>query len=164
MTSALDVARYIVNKSYEYHYAISNLKLQKLLYFCQAVFLVDSKGEATCFSEEIEAWDFGPVVPCVYRAFKKYGGNNIPIISIYKDISNGIWNLQTKKFNENIIPEKDRKKINEVVKHFGKFNASKLVDITHHQKPWMNAYYKNECIIHNKAIYEYFKKDDSNES
>ena len=141
MTSALDVARYIVNISYQYQYAISNLKLQKLLYFCQAVFLVDSKGKTPCFPEEIEAWDFGPVVPSVYRAFKKYGGNNIPKVS-----------------------EKDRKKINEVIIHFGKFTASKLVDITHHQKPWMNAYYKNEDIISKKAIYEYFKEDDCNES
>lgn len=164
MTSALDVARYIVNISYQYQYAISNLKLQKLLYFCQAVFLVDSKGKTPCFPEEIEAWDFGPVVPSVYRAFKKYGGNNIPKVSEYKDTSNGIWNLQTKKFSENIITEKDRKKINEVIIHFGKFTASKLVDIIHHQKPWMNAYYKNEDIISKKAIYEYFKEDDCNES
>ena len=49
MNRILDVARYIINYSNEKNYGISNLKLQKLLYFVQAFFLVCSHGQQTCF-------------------------------------------------------------------------------------------------------------------
>ena len=68
MYSAVDVARYIIWYCKRQGYSISNLKLQKILYFVQAEFLVNT-GKP-CFSEEIEAWDFGPVVPEVYHEFK----------------------------------------------------------------------------------------------
>lgn len=57
MYSVLDVARYVVARSNRAG-AISNLKLQKVLYFIQAEFLVVQN--MPCFAEQIEAWDFGP--------------------------------------------------------------------------------------------------------
>lgn len=63
MYRAEDVAAYIINKQVDDGYPISNLKLQKILYFVQAEFLV-SKDEP-CFDDVIEAWDFGPVVESV---------------------------------------------------------------------------------------------------
>ncbi len=159
MYDAIDVARYVINISHEFQYSISNLKLQKLLYFIQAVFLVESEGKSACFKDEIEAWDFGPVVPVVYREFKFFGGTNIPKIEVYRDFSRGIWNIQTKKFNEKIIFEEDRDNIKKIVKHFGRLNASKLVDITHHQLPWVTAYKSKNKIISKKCIYDYFKEE-----
>ena len=153
MYNALDIARYVINISHEFQYSISNLKLQKLLYFIQAVFLVESDGELACFKEEIEAWDFGPVIPIVYREFKIYGGTNIPKIEIYKDISRGIWNIETKKYDERILNEKDRDNIKKIVKHFGRLSASKLVDITHHQLPWIDAYNSKKKVISKKSIW-----------
>jgi uncharacterized phage-associated protein len=44
---------------------ITNLKLQKLLYYCQAWSLVFT-GQAL-FAERIEAWVHGPVVPSIFR-------------------------------------------------------------------------------------------------
>lgn len=64
MYSAIDVARYIILYCKEKEYPISNLKLQKLLYSVQAQFLITKRDPA--FLEEIEAWDFGPVVPEVF--------------------------------------------------------------------------------------------------
>lgn len=64
MYNVLDVCRYVINYSNDKDYDISNLKLQKLLYFIQAYFLIN-KNE-TCFNETIEAWDFGPVIPKAY--------------------------------------------------------------------------------------------------
>ena len=52
----LGVCRLIVNYSNEKEYNISNLKLQKLLYYIQAYFLV--KKKRPCFDEDIEAWIF----------------------------------------------------------------------------------------------------------
>ena len=80
---AIDVARHIVNYTNEQGKTVSNLKLQKLLYFVQGFFL--ALLDRPCFSDEIEAWDFGPVVPVVYRNFKEFGSNSIPKVTTVYD-------------------------------------------------------------------------------
>ena len=87
--NVLGVSRYIINYCNENYYLISNLKLQKILYFVQAFFL-EAKNEE-CFREEIEAWDFGPVVPEVYREYRKYGGDANKYLEVgYKEIAKAI--------------------------------------------------------------------------
>ena len=80
MYSALDVLKYIIKRCNENGYTISNLKLQKILYFVQAEFLVCTGR--VCFPENIQAWDFGPVVSEVYHRYKVYGSANIPYVRI----------------------------------------------------------------------------------
>ena len=68
MYSALDIANYVLGYYYEKNrLCISNLKLQKILYFLQAEFLVSKKKPL--FKDEIEAYGFGPVV---YEVNKRY--------------------------------------------------------------------------------------------
>lgn len=50
---------------------VSNMKLQKLVYFCHADFLV--KTRQPLVRQEFEAWEFGPVIPCLYQEFKNFG-------------------------------------------------------------------------------------------
>lgn len=45
----LEVCRHVINYSNEKEYGISNLKLQKVLYFIQAYFLIDKTKNAPCF-------------------------------------------------------------------------------------------------------------------
>lgn len=156
--NVLDIARYIINYGNECGYNISNLKLQKILYFVQASFLVENHEE--CFTERIEAWDFGPVVPEVYQEFKMYGSSTIPYIDSYIDLSNGIWESTRKPYDESIISFEDRKIIDEMVDQCSKYSARDLVEITHSQAPWTDSYVKgwnNE--ITKESIYNYFKED-----
>ena len=62
MYNVLDICRYVIKYSNEKKYGVSNLKLQKLLYFIQAYFIIKNNDNAPCFKEKIEAWNFGPVV------------------------------------------------------------------------------------------------------
>lgn len=135
---ALEVARYIINYANDNKMIISNLKLQKILYFIQLEFLIKN-AKRQCFSDEIEAWDFGPVVPAVYHEFKKYGALGIPKITYIYDDSNGLFNIKKVPYESNII-EKDREIINDVVNECSKYSASQLVEITHNHSPWINAY------------------------
>lgn len=156
--NVLDVARYIINYGSQHSYDISNLKLQKILYFVQASFLVDK--HEVCFNEDIEAWDFGPVVPEVYQEFKMYGSSVIPYINSYIDLSNGIWESSLKAYDENIVSSEDRKIINDMVDQCSKYSARDLVEITHNQAPWMNTYRKGwNNIISKECIYDYFNED-----
>ena len=90
MYSALDVSKHIIQRCNETGNTISNLKLQKILYFVQAEFLVSTGG--ACFPEAIEAWDFGPVIPCAYNEYKQYANGDIPTIeSYYLFDTDNIW-------------------------------------------------------------------------
>lgn len=152
----LDVCRFIINYSNEKDYGISNLKLQKILYFTQAYFLV--KTEKPCFREKIRAWDFGPVVPEAYREYKQYGSGDIPTISYVIDFDeDDIWNSIVRKYKDNVLSGYDKRMIEDVVDKFADYSATDLVTITHRQAPWKEAYKlgKNSEITLN-AIKEYF--------
>ena len=156
--SALDVARYIINYCNDHEYSISNLKLQKILYFVQANFLVQT--EQPCFKEEIEAWDFGPVIPEVYHEYKQYGSNNIPKVEsyIYFD-RNNLWNCERRPYN-NVLNKRSEELVVEMIKVCGKYSAASLVNVTHNQDPWINSYIKGfNNVITLNSIKTYFKKD-----
>lgn len=108
---------------------ITNLKLQKVLYFAQAYYL--AKLGKPLFSDNIEAWEYGPVVPSIYRKYKTNGNN--PIIS-----------------------EEDKKVVQKIWGTFGGYSASRLVDITHAHTPWKEASKTSSQIIPNKALKEYY--------
>lgn len=76
MYNALDIAKYVINYCNEKQKPISNLKLQKILYFLWIDYF--KATQQYLFSNEIYAWKFGPVVPDVYYEFCAYGG--IPIL------------------------------------------------------------------------------------
>lgn len=140
---ALDIAAYVVKRCHETNTTVSNLKLQKILYFIQAQFLV-CRNER-CFYQRIEAWSFGPVVPEAYQEYKIYGGAAIP----FSDTN-----------PEKKISESDLELMNRIIDKCSKYAASDLVEITHRQKPWKDAYTpraNNEILP--ESIKKYFKKD-----
>ena len=156
MYNVLDVCRHVINYSNNQDYGISNLKLQKVLYFIQAYFLI-STPEA-CFVEQIEAWDFGPIVPEVYNEYKQYGSGDIPYITSYIQFDEeDIWNSARIDFSDNIISDDDKKLIDMVVDKFSEYSATDLVTLTHRQAPWKYAYVRGmNNAIKNESIKEYF--------
>lgn len=143
MYNVIDVAKYIILYCKQHGYSISNLKLQKLLYFVQAQFLVALGKPA--FSEEIEAWDFGPVVPEAYRYFKIWGSSEIPAVIV--------------EGAESKIRFQDQEIMDAILEQCAPYSASYLVELTHHQKPWKKAYNGtyNRRVISQESIREYFK-------
>lgn len=65
MYNVLDISKYIINKSIEINKPVDNLKLQKLLYYVQAIFLTNSNEP--CFVQDIVHWRHGPVVVEAYK-------------------------------------------------------------------------------------------------
>lgn len=82
MYSAIDLSKYIVSKCIKDDQPISNLQLQKILYYVQKEYL---KNGRKAFSDDIEAWQFGPVVPNVYYYFCGYGA--MPIFNSHESFS-----------------------------------------------------------------------------
>ena len=77
--SAVELSKYIITKCARENKPISNLQLQKILYFIQKEYL--QKKCVPAFDDPIEAWQFGPVVPNAYYRFCGYGG--MPILNEY---------------------------------------------------------------------------------
>lgn len=138
--SAFEVARYIIHHEAQQNRPVSNLRLQKLLYFVQAKFVMDSHGTSPCFYEKMEAWGFGPVVREVYYEYRYYGGAMIP---------------PERNFSTTIAP-RDQSMIDEILNDCAQFSTSALVDITHSQTPWQEARRYNKEIT-TAAIYNYFR-------
>lgn len=151
MNKALDVARYIINTSNDKGYDITNLRLQKILYFVQMEFVIRGK---VCFYDKMEAWDYGPVVPSVYKRFKYNGASNIDKIEYCYDDSEGLWNLKRTPYSDEVLPKEDREIIDTVIEECYKFNTSALVRISHSQSPWIEAHEQ----INNEITVESIKK------
>lgn len=116
---------------------LSNLKLQKLLYYAQGTSL--ALNDRPLFNEEIVHWQHGPVVKEVYFTYQSYKGN--PIIF-------------DEDFNEKIDKE-DEELLNTVYETFGCYSAWGLRNMTHNEDPWKNTA-MNE-VITQESISRYFK-------
>lgn len=139
MASALDVAKYFLTFSDEDSGdLISNLKLQKLIYYAQGFHL--ALFGSPLFSEPIEAWQHGPVVPVVYRAYREHGGHGIP---------------SPIDFDETVFSQDQMEMLAEVYSVYGQFSAWKLRNMTHDESPWKNCDINDE--ISHDAMLEYFK-------
>lgn len=122
MYSAVELSNYIVSKCIQDNFPISNLQLQKILYYIQKDFVMNDN---LAFPDDIEAWQFGPVVPNVYYYFCSFGA--MPIC-----IKNNVMCS---------IDEADKKKIDEIVEAKRVLNPWDLVEETH--KPngaWARTY------------------------
>lgn len=140
MNSALRIAEYIIEYHTRKEWVISNLRLQKLLYFIQAFFL--SVLDRACFPEDIEAWEYGPVVPVVYYEYKCYGSRNIPFTGrrMVEEIS-----------SDDIIH------IQGMLDECSTLSTTELVEITHRQEPWATSYIPNQkVVIPKELIRNYF--------
>ena len=97
----------------------------------------------------------------MFQRFKQYGSSNIPTIIKYYEVNDN-WEIVEKKYNQNCIEPQDRETINQTVDGFADYSATALVNITHNQDPWNEAYEEGmNRIISKKAIKEYFESDDN---
>lgn len=136
---ALEVARHIINYSSQTKQFVSALKLQKVMYFVQAEFLI-SQGRP-CFADNIEAWDFGPVIPAVLHEFLRFGSCSIPpVVHYFIDDENAFFCIRKVELRDCTISDEDKAVIDEVVDHFADYSAVDLTDLTQKQKPWIDAY------------------------
>lgn len=121
---------------------ISNLKLQKLLYYAQGFTLAAT--DMPLFDNAIEAWQHGPVVAEIYHKYSMFGSSNISM-PIGIDLTSISENADIKEM------------LNEVYNVYGQFSAWKLRDMTHEERPWRETYYSHENIIAQDLMKDFFK-------
>jgi len=116
MANVFDVAQYILQKQG----TMTTMKLQKLVYYCQAWSLV--WDEKPVFEEEIQAWASGPVAPSLYKVHR--GGFLINAMPLG---------------NTDNLTSKQKETIDAVIDAYGDKSAQWLADLTHMEKPWIDA-------------------------
>ena len=120
VTTANHVADYFLAFCHEHGDVLTNLKLQKVVYYAQAWHI--ALKTKPLFDDRIEAWVHGPVVPALYRRFKRFGWEPITLQPRVPAFTNGT-----------------EKHLVEVFSAYGQFSAWDLERMTHDEAPWRNA-------------------------
>lgn len=119
---------------------MSNMKLQKMLYYQQGFHLA-MFGDPL-FEEDIEAWMYGPVVPSVYEKYKIHKRDGIPCDSDEE--------FRFEKPEEEAL-------FDEVCKVYGKFSAIGLMNMTHKESPWKSTPTGEGNVIEKDKMRSFFK-------
>jgi uncharacterized phage-associated protein len=120
ITTAQQIADYILWSSHESGSFLSNLKLQKLLYYVQAWHL--AVYGRPLFPEKFQAWIHGPVVPEIYRRYQGYQWRNID-----EGVERPGLDRRTMEF------------VDEVLEEYGPLDARRLEYLTRREDPWIEA-------------------------
>lgn len=116
VANVYDVAAYILKVRGQ----MPAMKLQKLVYYCQAWSLV--WDEKPVFPERIEAWAQGPVVPAL---FNEHRGAFIV--------------TKLGKGDPDALDKDERETVDAVLKAYGDKASQWLSDLTHQEAPWLDA-------------------------
>ena len=143
MINVFDVASYIVNKLGE----ITTMKLQKIVYYCQAWSL--AWDDRPLFNEDFEAWANGPVCKALFEVHK--GKFVISDSQIFKKY------VSKDEFSHDEVETMDS-----VINFYGDKPPNWLSDLTHTELPWIEA--RGTCrdgercsnVIEKEAMRQYY--------
>lgn len=122
---------------------ITNLKLQKVLYFA---YVWNLKLYSTkLFDDDIEAWEYGTKIKSQYDRFKAFRKNTI--------------NDDIVETNITLIPKQTTELLNMVWGIYCKYSIGYLIDIIRAGPPWINAYKTESGIITDRDIDDYYTNE-----
>jgi len=128
-TSHINLAKYFVSLSNETGSLISNLKLQKLMFYAQAWHL--AFFEEKLINDEFQAWVHGPVLPDSWRTYRDFGWKPIIKDDLNQDFIDN--------FCTNIVEPEQCELLNDVVEEYFGLTAFQLEKLTHSEDPWIIA-------------------------
>ena len=148
MAKVQDVARLFIDiaekeAENEQGDGMSNLKLQKLLYFAQGWYM--ARYGKPLFDEPMEAWRLGPVVPSVYAEYQRFGKNPIHDAPPAKGA----------------FTREEYDLLMDVVREYWRYSASALINMAHEPgTPWAKVYEKDvpHIPLSLDAMREYFSE------
>ena len=151
MYDVRDVANVILEFADERRLELTNLALQKLLYFVHGWFY--SIYEQPLIKNKFEAWQHGPVQRVVYDQFKSFKSGGIKgVRATYLDPATG-----DPVYREPIISVEHASVIYEVLEKYRRYTAGQLVDESHVEDgPWEYVWKQAE-----EAVYPGMKIPDA---
>lgn len=118
------IANFVLEIADDGNIQVSNLSLNKIIYFLHVAYLHETDRPLT--TAKIEAWEHGPVFREIYHQFKIFGRNRINTKAKKLDVNTGKYvDVKTD------IAQSDRGILGRHCKSLLKMSAGKLVDMSH---------------------------------
>ncbi|AUR12464.1 putative phage-associated protein [Phaeobacter inhibens] len=106
---------------------LTPMQLMKLVYISYGWYLAMHNDKL--FNDRIEAWKYGPVIPNLYQATKRFGRGEIPTDLV---ADGPISNPSMEAFYDSIV------------ENYGKYSGIALSNLTHRQgTPWQRVFQTN---------------------
>lgn len=120
---------------------VTNLALQKLLYFAHSIYLIEAKQPLV--SGHFEAWQYGPVHPTAYSAFRMAGSSPIDFRATGQNVLTGERTVLD--LPQDLII---RRHLARIISSYGQLSPGRLVDISHAKgAPWEHIVDKGRTSI-----------------
>jgi uncharacterized phage-associated protein len=129
-TDVRQIANAVLDVADRAGFALSNMSLNKIVYFAHAWYL--AKYSEPLVDSPFEAWQFGPVHPQIYRQLKKFGEGYITTRLTRIDLDTG-RDIPV----EVTLTEIELETVDQITQFYGRFSAARLVQISHRPgAPW----------------------------
>ena len=138
---ALKLAEFFIRKFFESDGPITDLKLQKLLYYAQGVAF--GRANMKLIKEPFLAWEHGPVIREVWEHYNSHGRNPLP-----RDEDTDLSEIHE---NSEVLAL-----LEETISLYGVYDAWYLRDKTHSESPWLET--KRNDVISDKKMIRFFRK------
>ena len=144
MYNCFDIAKKFIELSKKDSSEMTPMKLLKLTYIAHGYYLAFT--DKPLFSNNVEAWKYGPVIPDLYHIVKR------------TDFSENDFNF-IEMFSDSKLSKGDDKFIESVWNAYKKFDGGQLSSKTHEEgTPWAKTYNGQfSTKIDNELIKEYYK-------
>jgi uncharacterized phage-associated protein len=148
----ISVANFIIDYAQKKGKSVSNLQLQKIMYFIQGAFLNEYNKELV--SSSFSRWQYGPVLKEIYAIFRDNGSLPIEKLAITANIKNGVLELgePQKTTSESLGNESVFKYLQEVTSKLLQISPWELVELSHSQDVWYE--HKDEILKHMAPDYK----------
>ncbi|MFQ5674146.1 MAG: Panacea domain-containing protein [Nitrospinales bacterium] len=131
------VANYFLKKAWKEKFSLTPIQVIKLVYIAHGWTLA-VLGDSL-IHDEVEAWQYGPVIPALYREFKSFGNKPIDKLAKSRLREDEVYVEAIAEFSE-----KEKEIMDAVWDKYGNWKGFQLSDLTHKKgTPWDIAYNKN---------------------
>ncbi|MCU7943990.1 MAG: Panacea domain-containing protein [Candidatus Thiodiazotropha sp.] len=159
MRDGREVANYILDYADENGISVTNLGLQKIIYFCHVWYLVSTNRPL--IKQNFEAWEFGPVLPYLYRFFNEFGDTKITARATKLDHKTG--NRVIARIN---IGKAEESLLESIVSFYSRLSVTQLVEQSHVSGgPWHEVWYHETKVnpgmqIRNQDILNFYASNE----
>ena len=143
MYSCFDIADYFLKKAQEEEQGIDPMKLLKLTYIAHGYNL--GFFDKPLFSNQVQAWKYGTVIPDLYHVIKRFGEGSVnsEVVNLYK---------------EKDVKDDQKKLLDFVWNAYKPYSGLDLSDLTHQKgTPWDSTPKTHNSVISEVTIKKYYK-------
>ncbi len=147
------VANFLLDEASAARWGLTNMALNKVLYFCHGWYLATEN--AALLETTFEAWEHGPVIPLIYHQFKIAGAREIESRATSIDMKTGVDVATTY-----VINDSDQAFLRRMLAFYGTKSGPVLRHMSHESgAPWETTRRgegRPGMIIPDAAIRDYF--------